>query len=880
MQPLGLNEIRELYLKFFESKQHLRMPSFSLIPQNDKSLLLINAGMAPLKPYFTGQEIPPSKRVATCQKCIRTGDIDNVGKTARHGTFFEMLGNFSFGDYFKEEAIAWAWEFVTEWLEIPSDKLYISIYQDDDEAFDIWNKNIGIPAERIFRLGKEDNFWELGLGPCGPCSEIYYDRGPEYGCGKEDCAVGCDCDRYLEFWNLVFTQFNKKEDGSYSDLEHPNIDTGMGLERVAAMMQNVYSLFDVDTIKAIRDKVCELSKIEYTKDKQKDISIRIITDHIRSITFMTADGVLPSNEGRGYVLRRLLRRAARHGKLLGINELFMSNLSQTVIDVSKGAYPELEDKQEYIHKVISVEEKRFYETIDQGISLLKNHIKEFRSTLRNILSGSEAFKLYDTFGFPLELMQEILSEEGMTVDEKAFWAEMEHQRERARQAREETNYSGADDTVYNHLDPTLTTEFVGYAQHEIDNAVITAIIADGEIEQAAKEGSQVSLVLDKSPFYAESGGQKGDSGEIVTAEGRVAVIDCFKAGGNKWIHKGKVMEGQIKISETAAAKIDNGQRMDTARNHTATHLLQKALREVLGNHVEQSGSDVSCDRLRFDFTHFAPLTEEELLKVENMVNDHILEGIPVKTNEMDLEAARTKGATALFGEKYGSIVRVVDIGGYSVELCGGTHVGNTGQIGQFKIISESGIAAGVRRIEAVTGHGALEYYRALEGRLRDIGSLIKASPENLISKIKNFIFESKQLSSEMEKLKAKLTSGQIDSLLDERGNIGGVDVICTQIPPLSVQDLRAMGDRIKDRLECGVIILSSPFEDNLNLLVMATDKAVQKGVHAGNIVKEAAASLGGKGGGRPNMAQAGIKNPEKAQELLIKAQEVLFGQIK
>ena len=668
MKPMGVNELREAFLSFFESKDHLRLPSASVIPHNDNSLLLINSGMAPLKPYFTGQEIPPRRRVTTCQKCIRTGDIENVGKTARHGTFFEMLGDFSFGDYFKNEIIPWSWEFVTKVLEIPEDKLYVTVYKDDEEAAQIWHEKVGVPKDRIFYMGKEDNFWEHGTGPCGPCSEIYYDRGEEYGCGKPTCTVGCDCDRYMEFWNLVFTQFNAQPDGTYTDLEFKNIDTGMGLERLATIMQGVDSIFDVDTIKALRDEVCRVANVEYMKEHKIDVSVRVITDHIRSVTFMTADGVLPSNEGRGYVLRRLLRRAARHGKLLGIENEFLAGLCDTVIACSGEAYPELVEKRDYIKKVISVEENSFYKTIDKGMELLKADMAEMKAQGRTILNGKESFRLYDTYGFPIDLTKEILEEEGMSLDEEAFQEEMQIQKERARAARAESNYMGAAETVYNQIDASLTTTFVGYEQSSIDDAKVIALVADNAVATQAGPGQDVAVFLDKSPFYAEMGGQVGDIGIIKTDMGTVEVTDCIHVVGGKTAHIGQVVDGMISVGERATASYDVKNRLSIARNHSATHLLQQALRDVLGTHVQQAGSYVSAGRLRFDFTHFTAMTPDELKKVEQIVNEKIYESIPVTVSEMSLDAARKMGATALFGEKYGQTVRVVDMGGYSAAV--------------------------------------------------------------------------------------------------------------------------------------------------------------------------------------------------------------------
>lgn len=874
MKSLGLNEIREKYLSFFEQKKHLRLPSFPLVPINDKSLLLINSGMAPLKTYFTGQEIPPNKRITTCQKCIRTGDIENVGKTARHGTFFEMLGNFSFGDYFKHEIIPWAWEFVTEVMEIPEDRLYVSVYEEDDEAYEIWNKKMGLSTDKIFRMGKADNFWEVGLGPCGPCSEIYYDRGIEFGCDSPDCTVGCECDRYMEFWNLVFTEFCKEEDGTYSKLDHPNIDTGMGLERMATMMQNVTSIFDVDTIKSISDHVCKIAGVEYGKNYNTDVSIRIITDHIRSVVFMTADGVLPSNEGRGYVLRRLLRRAIRHGKLLGINSTFLKPLCETVIEVSKDAYTELVEKQEYIFKVLSVEEERFLETLDQGMEILKGIINRNKKEIQDVLKGSDAFKLYDTYGFPLELTKEIAEEQNMKIDEKEFEKEMEAQRSRARSARSDSTYMGSEETVYNKLDTSITTEFIGYDKYETE-AKILAIIKNNEIVDVASEGDEVGIITDKTPLYAESGGQKGDNGEITLNENIFFANDCIKVIGNKIVHLGIVKEGTFKVNEKVSISVDMAKRLDTARNHTTTHLLQKALREVLGNHVEQSGSSVSSDRLRFDFTHFVAMTQEEIERVEDIVNKKILESLDVTVSENTIEEARKLGATALFGEKYGDIVRVVNISKYSIEFCGGTHLKNTSQACTFKLLSESGVAAGVRRIEGITGTSALGYYKSLNAKLKIIGDLFKVTPENILRKVESFITESETINQQFQKFRLKMSLNSLEDMLSNIEYINGKAVIAYSIDGLDVNALKDMGDQIKSKLKSCVIMLSSLKDDKINVIIMVTDDLVKLGVNAGSIIKACAPIIGGNGGGRPNMAQSGGKDSSKISEFYNKAKEML-----
>jgi len=881
MDKLGVNEIREKYLSFFEGKEHLRMNSFSLVPNNDKSLLLINSGMAPLKPFFTGQQIPPRKRVTTCQKCIRTGDIENVGKTARHGTFFEMLGNFSFGDYFKKEVIPWAWEFFTDVLKIPEDKLFVSVYQDDDEAFDIWNKVVGVPKERIFRMGKEDNFWEHGVGPCGPCSEIYYDKGEKYGCGKPDCTVGCDCDRYTEIWNLVFTQFCKEEDGSYSDLDHPNIDTGMGLERLAAVMQDVNSIFDVDTVKTIRDAVCKIAGVEYNRDYKTDVSIRVITDHIRSVTFMVADGVLASNEGRGYVLRRLLRRAARHGKLLGINDKFLSDLCKIVIETSKGAYPELDEKKDYIYKIINVEEERFYDTINQGLDIIRQKIEEVKkSTGNNVFSGTESFKLYDTYGFPIDLLKEILEEEGIGVDEAGFLREMEAQKNRARAAREENTYMGSEETVFHQLPAEMKSDFVGYDSLIKKDCEILAIVVDNTISQSASQGDNVTIIADKTPFYAEMGGQVGDTGVIKTEGCEIEVNDCTKFGGNKILHTGVVKSGKINVGDIAEFSVDKDKRIAIARNHTVTHILQKALREVLGNHIEQAGSLVSSSRLRFDFTHFEAVSKEDIIKIEKIVNSKILDAIDVTVEELPIEEAKKKGAMALFGEKYGDVVRVVSVGDYSVEFCGGTHLKNSAQAGSFKIISENGVAAGVRRIEALTGYGVLNLYEETDLLLGKVKEVLKLGGQNLLKKINALIDENKALSKELGQLKAKMSSSHIDEFIAAgKKDINGVSVVCAKVGDMEMNDLRNMGDKIKDKLQSGIVILASALKDKVSFVVMVTDDIVKKGANAGAIVKAAAVTAGGGGGGRPNMAQAGGKLPAKTDEALKAALETVKTQL-
>lgn len=878
MQPYGVNQLRKMFLEFFESKGHLAMKSFSLVPHNDKSLLLINSGMAPLKPYFTGQEIPPRRRVTTCQKCIRTGDIENVGKTARHGTFFEMLGNFSFGDYFKNEAIEWSWEFLTEVVGLDPDRLYPSIYEEDEEAFEIWNKKMGIPAERIFRFGKADNFWEHGSGPCGPCSEIYYDRGEKYGCGSPDCTVGCECDRYMEIWNNVFTQFDNDGHGHYSELEQKNIDTGMGLERLASVVQDVDSIFDVDTLKALRDHICRLADTEYGKDAQADISIRVITDHTRSVTFMISDGIMPSNEGRGYVLRRLLRRACRHGRLLGIEGSFIPELAQTVIEGSKDGYPELEEKKDFILKVIAKEEDQFNKTIDQGLGILAEMTAKMEAEQTTTLSGADAFKLYDTYGFPIDLTKEILEEKGMQVDEEGFHASMEVQRKTARAARGETNYMGADVTVYESIDPSITSTFVGY-ENLAWKSPITVLTSDTEIVEALSDGQRGTVFAEETPFYATSGGQEADTGIIRTAEGEFKVEDTVKLLGGKIGHVGVVVKGMIKTGDQAELCVDAEKRALSARNHSATHLLQKALRTVLGTHVEQAGSSVNEDRLRFDFSHFSAMTAEELQKVEAIVNEQIVAGLPVKVENMPIEEARKTGAQALFGEKYGDVVRVVNMGDYSIEFCGGTHVKNTNEIMAFKILSESGVAAGVRRIEALTSKGLIRYYDNLEKKLNEAAKVLKATPDNLAEKIAHLTAENKALHSEVESLKSKLAQDAMGDVMDQVQEIKGVKLLAAEVDGVDMNGLRDLGDQLKEKLGEGVVVLASGNDGKVSLMVTATDAAMKQGAHAGNLVKAIAGLVGGGGGGRPNMAQAGGKNPAGIQEALKKAAEALEGQL-
>ena len=879
MKKYGVNELRKMFLEFFESKEHLAMKSFSLVPHNDKSLLLINSGMAPLKPYFTGAEIPPRRRVTTCQKCIRTGDIENVGKTARHGTFFEMLGNFSFGDYFKREAIAWSWEFLTEVVGLDADRLYPSIYEEDEEAFEIWNKEMGIPAERIFRFGKADNFWEHGAGPCGPCSEIYYDRGEEYGCGSPDCTVGCECDRYMEIWNNVFTQFENDGEGHYTELVQKNIDTGMGLERLASVVQDVDSIFDVDTLCALRNKVCELAHTEYKKDEAKDVSIRLITDHIRSATFMISDGIMPTNEGRGYVLRRLIRRAARHGRLLGIEGKFLAELSAVVIEGSKDGYPELEEKKDFIFQVLTKEEEQFNKTIDQGLHILGEMEAAMEQEGRKELSGEDAFKLYDTYGFPVDLTKEILEEKGYTIDEKGFQEAMDEQRKKAREARAVTNYMGADATVYDEIDAAVTTEFVGYENLTFDSKV-TVLTTEEEIVEALTEDQRGTVFVEQTPFYATMGGQQGDKGVIVCGDAEFKVEDTIQLRGGKVGHVGVLTKGMMKTGDVVTLKVCETGRANCCKNHSATHLLQKALKTVLGSHVEQKGSLVTPDRLRFDFAHFQAMTAEEIAKVEAMVNAEIQAALPVVTDIMSVEDAKKTGAMALFGEKYGEKVRVVSMGDFSKELCGGTHVSNTSVITTFKIVSESGIAAGVRRIEALTGEGVFAYYKEIEKRQAEIAAMLKTSPAEIEEKIAHLQAEVKALHSENESLKAKMAQDAVGDVMDQVQEVKGVKLLAVSLTDVDMNGLRDLGDQLKEKLGEGVVVLASVADGKVSLLAMVTDQAQKAGAHAGNLIKGMAAIEGGGGGGRPNMAQAGGKNPAKVPEALEAAAGILADQIK
>lgn len=868
MEWTGLNELREKYLAFFESKGHKRLPSFPLVPQGDKTLLLINAGMAPMKKYFLGQEKPPAKRVCTCQKCIRTPDIDRVGKTARHGTFFEMLGNFSFGDYFKHEAIAWAWEFVTKVLEMPVDRLWVSIFESDDEAYDIWTKEVGVDPSHVVRFGKEDNFWEHGSLPCGPCSEIYFDRGEKYGCGKPDCKVGCDCDRYVEFWNIVFQQFDTDGKGNYTPLKKPNIDTGMGLERLAVILQDVNNLFEVDTIQNIMKHISRIAGVKYGENEENDVSLRVITDHIRSTTFMAADGILPSNEGRGYVMRRLLRRAARHGRLLGIKGAFLADVVDTVIKENEQHYPELVEKRDYIKRVISMEEERFSATIDQGLTLLSAMTEKMAANNEKVLSGEDAFKLYDTYGFPLDLTSEILSEKNITVDTEGFDKLMNEQRERARAAR--AAMGGLDAADFKD-DDTPETDFVGYEKLECE-CTIAAIIGNGERIGFAGSGEKVSIILDRTPFYAESGGQVGDIGVITTDNAVVKVSDCKKSPSGRFVHFGEVISGNIEVGDKATAKVDITARHNTMRNHSAAHLLQASLRKVLGTHVQQAGQLVDSHRVRFDFTHFAAMTKEEISLVEQGVNDAILAGLDVVTEVMPIEEARKTGAMALFGEKYGNTVRVVRMGEKnapaSLEFCGGTHVKNTAQIGLFHIVSESSVAAGVRRIEGVTGLNLLELLNNDDNVIKETARVLKANPAELVERSEAVMSEIKAKNHEIEALKGRIAGMQLSGLLNGAQTIGKFKVMTETVKGEGGDALRLLTDRVKEAEPNAIIVIASITGEKLTFAAACGKEAVKNGAHAGNIVREVAKIAGGSGGGRPDSAMAGGKNPNKVQEAL------------
>ena len=857
MEKLGLNEIREKFLSFYESKEHLRLPSHSLVPENDPSLLLINAGMAPLKPYFTGRQTPPKSRVTSCQKCIRTPDIESVGKTARHGTFFEMLGNFSFGDYFKKDATKWAWEFVTEVLKLPKERVWISVYEEDDEAIDIWTSHVGVSRDHIVKMGKEDNFWEIGTGPCGPCSELYFDRGEEFGCGSVDCKVGCECDRFVEFWNLVFTQFDKQEDGTYLPLEHPNIDTGMGLERIACIMQGVTSIFDVDTIKSIRDAVCKKANIEYGKSSQTDVSIRVVTDHIRSTVFMMSDGVNPSNEGRGYVLRRLLRRAARHGRLLGIEGTFLYELADTVIEASKGAYPELDEKADLIKNKIKKEEERFAQTIDAGFAILNNFLKDGNG---KVFSGENAFKLYDTYGFPIDLTKEILAEKGIEIDEEGFMREMNEQRARARASAKMTEV-GWDDKIADALVSVSPTEFVGYDVLETEAKVLLVL----------NDGDKAIVVLDKTPFYGEGGGEAGDVGTI----NGLKVADTKKTPDGKYYHFVEMPEGEISEGDIVKAKVCAKTRKMIQANHSATHLLDSALKNALGDAVTQSGSQVTASRLRFDFTSDRAVTKEELEKIEEEVNAVILEGLPVTWQEMPIDEAKKKGAVAVFGDKYGETVRVVTMGDYSMELCGGCHVKNTSEIGLFKIVAETGVAAGIRRIEAVTGMGVLAELKQAEAVITETAENLKCGVGDVAKKASSLVADMKALESKIESLNAKLAGSAADEILNNAKEINGITVVCGRVDGANVDALRNLGDSFKSKLDTGVIVLASAEGGKVSIVSMATKSAIERGAHAGNIVREVAKVCGGGGGGKPESAQAGAKDASKIEEALALVESII-----
>ena len=874
MKFMGTNELREEFLSFFESKGHLRLESFPLVPRNDKSLLLINAGMAPLKPYFTGLEEPPRKRITTCQKCIRTGDIENVGKTSRHGTFFEMLGNFSFGDYFKGEIIPWAWEFITEVLQIPKDKLYVTIYFEDDEAFKIWKEKTDVDTSRIFRLGKDDNFWEIGVGPCGPCTEIHFDRDEGKVETVEEFLKAADEDRIVEFWNLVFTQFDKDEEGNYNRLEHPNIDTGMGLERIATIMQGVDNIFEIDTVNNILKKVCSLTNIKYGEDKTKDVSIRIITDHVKSVAMLICDGVQPSNEGRGYVLRRLLRRAARHGRLLGVEKLFLNEIIDSVIENYGEAYKELREKESYIKKIITLEEERFNETIDSGMDILKGYIDGAIKNNDEILSGEKAFKLYDTYGFPLELTEEILEEKSLKVDIDGFNKEMREQRERARNARGEHSYMGSDESPSNKISSEIITIFDGYENISLESKVLV-LGDDKDFKDTLTKGEKGFVVASKTPFYAEMGGQVGDTGIIESKTGKAKVVNCKKNVGGKFIHYVEIIDGTIEKDQDVVLTVNKERRDAISKNHTATHMLHKALKEVLGEHVNQSGSYVDDERLRFDFTHFSALTEEELKKVQDIVNENIMNVENVETKEMTINEAKNSGATCLFDEKYGELVRVVSVGDFSKELCGGTHVKNSGQIGLMTILSESGVASGIRRIEAVTGKTAMKLIENKNSILKEIEKMFKCSEKDIVKKILAQGQQIKEKEKEISDLKSKLVQGAEDDIVRNAIDVNGVKLAKAHFKDLDANSLRELGDKVRNKLGFGVVVLASELNGKVNLIVMATKNSLEKGVHSGKIIKEVAQVVNGGGGGRPDIAQAGGKTPEKIDEALEKAKEVL-----
>lgn len=877
MKKLGLNELRKMYKDFFETKGHYIAKSHSLVPSNDKSLLLINSGMAPLKNYFSGVEKPPKNRMCTVQKCIRTGDIENVGVTARHATFFEMMGNFSFGDYFKHDAIHWSWEFITEWLQIPEEKLWVTVYESDDEAFEIWEKEIGFPKEKIVRLGKDDNFWEIGLGPCGPCSEIYFDKGEKYGCGCEDCKPGCDCDRYLEFWNLVFTQFDRQEDGTYQDLEHKNIDTGMGLERIGCVMQDVDTIFEVDTIQQILNKVTEIAGKKYGEDPSNDKSIRIITDHIRSVSFMVGDGILPSNEGRGYVLRRLLRRAARHGKLLGIDRPFLQELMEEVAKTSGEAYPELVEKKSYIKKVIGIEEEKFAETLGQGLEILKGYTEEVIKNNGNEITGEMAFKLYDTYGFPIDLTLEILEDEGLTLDQEGFEKEMQAQKDRARAARGNREGDAWKEDPLTSLEDA-SSQFNGYFELSRESK-IKAIVFENQLVDNIEEGSEAEIVLDETTFYANGGGQVGDKGIIDSDQGIFQVIDTIKGANGSIKHIGYVESGHFGLGDSVSTHVNKNLRMDAARNHSATHLLHKALKMVLGEHVNQAGSLVEPDRLRFDITHFEPISKEELSEIERIVNSFVLDSMEITDYQMNIEEAKKMGATALFGEKYGDVVRVIKMGDASIELCGGTHLKNTSEVGLFKILSEGGVAAGVRRIEAITGRAVYNYILEKDSLIENVAEVLKTREDNLYNKAVSLTDENKELEKELHSLRSKMSMESADEALKNKVEIDGVTLVTNKYEAIDNDTLREAADNLRDKVENGVVVVSSVNEGKLSFVATASKGAIDKGVHAGNLVREVAKVTGGKGGGRPNMAQAGGVDISKIDEALEVAKAVVESQI-
>ncbi len=875
---MGVNEIREKFLGFFESKGCLRLGSFPLVPKNDASLLLINSGMAPMKMWFQNPETAPRRRVTTCQKCIRTGDIENVGKTARHGTFFEMLGNFSFGDYFKREATAWAWEFFTKVMEIPADKLWVSIYEEDDEARDIWVNEVGVDASRIVKLGKDDNFWEHGTGPCGPCSEIYYDRGEKYGCGKPTCGVGCDCDRYMEVWNLVFTQFDKDDDGNYNPLPNPNIDTGMGLERLAVVMQGVDNLFEVDTVQDVIKHISKIAGVEYKTDEKSDVSLRVIADHIRSTVMMVSDGIIPSNEGRGYVLRRLLRRAARHGKLLGINDQFLYEVADTVINCSKSAYPELEEKREYIKKIIHKEEERFSATIDNGLTVLSQYIDEAKANGESVLSGDEAFKLHDTYGFPLDLTIEMAQEQGLEVDVDGFNAAMQNQKETARAARKDgSSWEGTDAYVFDGAEPTV---FTGY-NTLTDTAKVVGVVTEGEVAAIIEEGQKGYIVADKTPFYAEMGGQVGDIGKVHGKNAEGVITNTTKTGDGLYLHEVTVENGSFSIDDEITLEVDKVNRMAIARNHSATHLLHKALKEVLGTHVAQAGSLVNPEHLRFDFSHFEAMTSEQLAETEKKVNDAVLAALDINVQELPIDEAKKLGAEAQFGEKYGAVVRVVSMGDYSIEFCGGTHLTNTAQCGLFKIISEGGVAAGVRRIEAVTGQGVLDYIASKDALISRTAQALKTNLLNEIDKKAEVTAaELKNVQREVEAAKAKLAAASASNIMAGVKHVGDIDILVSQLDGTPVGELKTIADKFKENTECGVIVLAAETDGKITFVAMATKAAVAKGVHAGNIIKNITAIAGGRGGGKPDMAQGGGTQANKIDDALAAVDDIVIEQTK